>query len=243
MILALAAVGQTFAQQPPTPTSEPACSDVVFQGPGARTLYQVRVDVPAGSYGLSIPPPGVPDMPFVICHVQTGAVLTISGIDCRELSRDAPSSATDAVLDEIVESCEVLPPAAPSRTTPGRPAFCQTGESVPGGRAVTIGNAIEVTLPEGNFVVDASFIDAASVCNPEEGYWLVLRLSDCGRADISPPAPFDVHEPVNRQIQGSCVVLNPGPTPTQPLFRPAAGISPPRTGGAGLANSGLTADP
>jgi hypothetical protein len=175
-------------------------------------------------------------MPFVICHVQTGTVLTISGIDCRELSRDVPNSASGAILDEIVKSCEVLPPAPPSRAPPGRPAFCQTGESIQGGRAVTVGNAIEVTLPEGNFVVDASFIDAVSVCNPEEDYWLVLRLSDCSRADISPPAPFDVHEPVNRQIQGSCVVLNSGPTPTQPPIRPAPGISPPSTGDAGLAD-------
>ena len=56
---------------PPTPP--PACGSVLFDGPATRTINRVQIDVPAGSYSQTIPPPGSPDGAFTLCHVQTAA--------------------------------------------------------------------------------------------------------------------------------------------------------------------------
>jgi hypothetical protein len=235
------------AQEPtasPTPAATtppaPACAPVVFEGPGERTLLQVVAQLPAGSYGLSIPPPGAEPV-FTLCHVQTGAVLSISGVDCREISRQAPNAAAAAVVDHIVASCRQAPPTPVATTTPpfscALPPPVQTWEEVQGGRSVVIDGAISIHLPPGEFVIYVDDFGTASICNAEGGYQMSLFLGDCSRRDITPPQPFDVHREVTGQIQASCVVVDPTrayPTPHPPVPTGGGAITPPSTGNAGL---------
>jgi hypothetical protein len=176
-------------------------------------------------------------MPFIICHVQTGAVLTISGIDCRELSRHAPGPAAEDVIDQIVDSCEVLPLRAPPSETP--PFSCPSGEpvfegNVAGSETLVVADAIQITLPEGSFVV-RTFGSAAVICSVDPGYFMMLSFTDCRRNDIRPPNETNLT--VKSAIQASCVVLHPeaqaavAPTVFPPLN---TGIQPPNTGEAGL---------
>ncbi len=224
-------VGEPVLAQEPTPTRNTppipplACSNIVFEGPATRTINQVQVEVPAGSYAMTIPPPGSPEAAFVLCHAQTGAGITISGKTCVEISRYAPTAAGEAVLNQIISSCKVLPPPTPAPTG----FSCVSGETVAGAQTITIKNSIQVTLPEGDFVVTLIPADVVDICNADQQYDVAIRLGDCGRASI--PDPFPEHLALTNAIIESCTLLHPVTPVPEGLER----IRPPSTGNAGLA--------
>jgi hypothetical protein len=125
-----------------------------------------------------------------------------------------------------VDSCHLAPTG-----TPGLPPhLCPNGDSVAGNQTVTVAEAIQVTLPQGEYVIQVNG-DTAQICNPSFEYSLALRLSDCGRSDIAPPnAPAVLGE-----ITSSCVLLHPvTPVPAAPAPTDGVVITPPSTGSAGL---------
>lgn len=232
LVFTVLAAEPVLAQEPtPTrntpPIPPPTCTNIVFEGPATRTINQVQVEVPAGSYAMTIPPPGSPEAaPFVLCHAQTGASITISGKTCVEISRYAPTAAGEAVLSQIISSCKVLPPPTPAPTG----FSCMSGETVAGAQTITIKNSIQVTLPEGDFVVTLIAADLVYVCNADQQYDVAIRLGDCGRASI--PDPFPEHLVLTNAIVKSCTLLHP----VTPVPEELRAIRPPSTGNAGLAS-------
>jgi len=206
---------------PPTPVG--SCPQASFEGPATRTINQAQIMAPAGSYALGIPPPGSPDGAFSLCHLQTGAIITISSKTCIELGRSALSAEGTAVLNQIIASCKVLPPATPAPAS----FTCPEGDAVRGGQAMTVADSIQVELPDGDFVVTVRNADIAVFCNPSAQYDVAIRLGDCGQASI--PSPF-VDPTIIRGIVASCTLLHP----VTPLPAAPSTIQPPNTGEAGL---------
>ena len=250
MILALAAVGVTLAQEPsptPTPVTTPqpgtpptpvaSCPpQISFEGPATRTINQAQIQVPAGSYSLGITPPGLPDGAFSLCHLETGAIITMSGKTCAELGRSASSAEGTAVLNQIISSCKVVPlptPQVPPFSCPGRGDENEIVVDAPGGRPLLIADAIQVTLPAGRFVVRV-LGSSAAIC--ASNYSLVLSMADCRRVDIRPPDGANVPGlALADAIVASCVVINPvEELPVPPPVQTGGNIRPPSTGDGGL---------
>jgi hypothetical protein len=225
--LLLVALTTARAQETPEAT---ACTGIETEGGSTVIIGQVQVTLPPGDYTRTLAAPNVLDQGASICHVETGASITISGQTCEELSRESENAEEDALLDEILESCVIVP----TPTAEPTPAFaCPDGEAISGGATVTIADNLQVTLPAGNFVIDVEAGadgELAQICNPDEQYSIILRVSDCTTPVIAPPNDPDAT--VKQEIMASCVTLSPTPTPD-----PAAvvtTIQPPNTGDAGL---------
>ena len=173
---------------------------------------------PAGSYSLGITPPGSPDGAFSVCHLQTGATISISGTTCMELGRSASSAEGTAVLNQIISSCKVAPAPTPEPIN----LDCPAGERVSGGRAITIDNSIQVTLPPGDFVVTIRFEDLAWICNEAAQYDIGLDMRNCRQASI--PNPFADLAIIGAN-KDSCRLLHPETPAPDPRS-----IQPPSTG-------------
>lgn len=221
--LLLVALTNARAQEP-TPTPVSPCAGIEFEGGSPVTINFVQITAPQGDYTRTIPAPGTEGLPFSVCHVATGASVVISSETCEEVSRDAGADG-DAILDAIVASCQVIPASTPEPT----PVFaCAEGTPVSGGRPLDIEDAIQVTLPEGQYLFYVRD-GVANFCNPEEEYILTVNLSDCLSPTILPPG--DPRLAIQRQV--SCLQLRP---PTTGPFVPPANITPPHTGDAGQRN-------
>ena len=217
----------TARAQEPTPSAT-ACVGIETEGGSTVFIGQVQVTLPSGDFTRTLAVPNALDQGAGICHVETGASITISGEDCEELSRESETAAGDAILDQILASCQVAPTPTPEPT----PVFaCPDGEAAEGGATVTIAGNLQVSLPPGNFVID---VDAeadgeiATICNPDEEYSVILRVADCTTPVIAPPNDLDAT--VKQEIMASCVTLSPTPTPDPGVTI----IQPPNTGDAGL---------
>jgi hypothetical protein len=72
----------------------------------------VQVTPPGGgTYDWALLPPSSAESQFRICFIEGNALVFIS-LDCREIRRVNPGTAANAnaVLDAIVDSCEVIAP-------------------------------------------------------------------------------------------------------------------------------------
>jgi hypothetical protein len=218
----------TARAQEPTPDAA-ICQGIETDGGQTLIIANVQITLPDGDFTRSIAPPTDPASAFSICDVETGATVTISGTDCEEVSREADSDAGEAILDEIVHSCVVVPPNVPP---PGVEACPPGGTPFDGGQTVTLSDAIRLTLPEGEFVIIPSSDEVVQICKAGGTPTFSLSLVDCHRVDIA--APNDPDADLVQSIVDSCVPLNPAPAPTTAPLTPNPNIQPPNTGDAGL---------
>ena len=215
----------TVRAQEPTPTAAP-CTGFAVEGGAATVLGNVLVSLPEGQFIRTLAPPGSLELGVSICHVQSGATIVISGEACVEISRGAPDAISDALLDEIIASCQEIPPNEPP---PGYEDCPPGGYPTAGGQTITF-LSIEVTLPEGDFVLAPYPEDVVQICRVGGSPTLSLSLTDCHRVDIAPPN--DPGSEIAQAIAESCTPLNPPRDSTTPLA--ASLIQPPSTGDAGL---------
>lgn len=233
--LLLVALTTARAQEPtPEPTPDELivafCDSGHIEGGGARIIYGVEVTLPPGTYNLIIPPPDPGDPVFLLCHIESGGFLSIDATNCVENSRVTPNTEAEAAIDTIVASCHIGATPTPE---PAQVFACPDGQTVAGATTVTIEESIDVTLPPGTFVLDVGNDGLVRVCNPDDEYVVVLRLTDCTTPVISPPN--DPNVAVKQAIRDSCVALSPPPT-LSPSEQAAGLIQPPNTGDAGLRN-------
>jgi len=90
------------------------CTGIAQSGGETLTVGQNEITLPGGpDFTISAVSGG-----FEVCYVDTGASVTIS-TSCEEIDRDNPDEdpVADAVLDDIVDSCERV--ATATTTTPG----------------------------------------------------------------------------------------------------------------------------
>ncbi len=228
--LLLVAVTFTYAaaQEPtPEPTPEwPRCLGDAGS-PGGRAIdvaNGIQVTIPAGHYQQVVMPPHS-DV-FALCHLETGALVTISIETCREVSRRAATPEANAVVDQIVSSCK-LPPARPSEP------YCPAGTAVTGGRDLTIDERLRVTLPDATFVIsyDDRRPGTVTVCKVlanglSMDYSVTLSFTDCNKVSAATLTDFALAD----RLAASCVLLESGSgTPAGSGI-----IRPPDTGNAGL---------
>jgi hypothetical protein len=221
----------TARAQEPTPEPTPDfltgfCNAASIEGDGARTIGAVEITLPPGTYNIISPPPDPGDPFFILCHKESGGGLSMNAANCEENSRTVPNAEAVGVIDAIAASCRVLP--TPVAQTP-TPFVCAAGDTIAGGQTVTIADVIQVTLPPGEFAIQAGPY-VAFICNPAEEYSVVLNLEDCARSDVPPP-----NSPPSSTIDdivSSCVQLNAEASATPEV----AGVTilPPDTGDAGL---------
>ena len=224
--LLLVALTTARAQQTPEAS---ACVGIETEGGSTVIIGQIRVTLPSGNFTRTLATPNALDEGASICHVETGASITISGEACEELGRESETAEEDAILDAIIESCVVVPPNVPPPGVEDCPAG---GVPFVGGQTVTLLDVIEVTLPEGDFVVAPYPENVVQICMVGGSPTFTLSLIDCHRVDITPPNDPDAE--LVQAIVGSCVPLNPPPEPTTGPFTPSSNIQPPNTGDAGL---------
>ena len=237
LLLLLVTYTYATAQEPaPQPTPEwPRCVDGFPGQDGGRTIavnfnIGTQVTLPAGTFQELPMPPDSPN--FALCHIETGAVVTISGTTCQEFSRRAPTSAAKSVVDQVVSSCRV--PAE----RPPQP-HCHDGFYTRGGRGVTIPNAdITITLPPGEFinVYGVRGPNTALICKVQDNLvsldYSVILGSDCSKVEAA--WLEEESATVIDQIVASCTSMPGAAT----LVPPVTGtIRPPDTGNAGLAQS------
>ena len=152
-LLALSAAGLASAQVSPTPnatatfTSTPVPTGTVqnpfCQAPGRPggvpievVRDVVRVTPPGGgTYDFAILPPSSAESQFRICYIEGNAVVFVS-LECREIRRVNPGTNANAgaVLDAIVDSCEVIAPTAtpqPAVTATAAPTQAPTAFITP----------------------------------------------------------------------------------------------------------------
>jgi hypothetical protein len=194
------------------------------------------VTFPPGNYvSLIIPPETIY---FGYCHVETGAQVTLSILDCSEGSRYTPTADGAAVVERIVEQilalCEI----------PDEPAgpFCpEGGETVAGPRELNVNGDIAVALPEGSFRVyrDPEKPRTVTICAVQENgvsmrYETLLSLNGCTILSTGAIDPDEIA--TARAIGTSCRIVrdtsNDLPTPVSSGI--ANSITPPDTGSAGL---------
>jgi hypothetical protein len=223
--LLLAALTTARAQEA-TPEAT-ACTGIEEEGGSTVIIGQVQVTLPPGDYTRTLAAPNALDQGASICHVETGASITISGEACVEVSRESETDEADAILDQILASCQVIPTPTPEPT----PVFaCPERDAVSGGGTITIGGNLQVSLPDGNFIIAIDENDIAQICNVDEEYSVYLVVSDCTAPAIMPPN--DPHQEAIQDIVVSCTPLSPTPTPDPDAVTL---IQPPNTGDAGLA--------
>ena len=215
----------TVRAQEPTP-GPGACIGIETDGGQTVLLGNVLVMLPEGDFTRTIAPPNMLELGFMLCHVETGDSITISGLACEEIARQADGPAGEALLDAIIASCQVVPAPTPEP----RPVFaCPEGEVIAGGTTVTIAGNLQVSLPPGNFVIHVNENDIAQICNVDEEFSAYLLVSDCTAPAIAPPN--DPHQEAIQEIKASCISLAPTPTPDRATV---TNIQPPNTGDAGL---------
>ena len=109
-----AATGTAVATTTSTPNE---CSGVTQTGGETVTIGQNQITLPGGpEFTISGAGNG-----FEVCYVEAGASVTIS-TTCDEIDRDNPDEdpVADAVLDDIVDSCEtVLASGTPTPSSEG----------------------------------------------------------------------------------------------------------------------------
>ncbi len=110
-----AATSTPAATNTPAPTGTSAatststvstCTGIEFRGGETVTIGQNEITLPGGpDFTISSVSNG-----FVVCYVDANASVTISAT-CAEIDRDNPDEdpVADAVLDDIVASCERAP--------------------------------------------------------------------------------------------------------------------------------------
>jgi hypothetical protein len=217
----------TARAQEPTPTAS-ACVGIETEG-GQTTVHgPIQVTLPEGDFTRTIAPPNMPPYGWRFCHVETGATILISDT-CEEVSREASGEEAQAILNAIIESCVVVPPNVPPPGVDDCPAG---GVPFEGSQTVILLDAIEITLPEGDFIVAPYPENVVQICMVGGSPTFTLSLIDCHRVDITPPNDPDAE--LVQAIVGSCVPLNPPPEPTTGPFTPSSNIQPPNTGDAGL---------
>jgi len=221
----------TARAQEPTPEPTPGfldalCEGASIEGGSTRVRGDVEITLPPGTYSMTIPPPNAPQPSFHLCHQETGGFLELNSSNCEEIRRITSDAEAEAVIDSIVESCQIAPAPTPEPTA----VFaCPEGDAISGGTTVTIGDNLQVSLPPGDFVVHVNEEGIAQVCNVDEEFSVYLLVSDCTAPAIAPPN--DPHQEAIAQIKASCITLGPTPTPGAGTV---TNIQPPNTGSAGL---------
>ena len=92
------------------------CTGIAQSGGETVTIGQNEITLPGGpDFTISAASGG-----FEVCYVDAGASVTISS-DCEEIDRDNPDDdpVADAVLDDIVDSCERVTTATPTPSSEG----------------------------------------------------------------------------------------------------------------------------
>jgi hypothetical protein len=231
LLMGLGTIPAAFSQEreppPPLPMMCPSVGAIAGGQVDARGL--VEVTLPAGTFHRLLIPPET--IYFGYCHVETGAEVALSLIDCLEGSRYAPSPEAREVVDQIVASCRIS-------DAPPEP-HCPEGTTVEGGGLLTVEPDLRVTLPSGTFIVSQAPPRTVVFCSVLANgvsmrYQTVLSLNDCsqlGRSTLN-IADFDLAD----AIAASCVIIRStaGDLPTQSPRGMPAGITPPSTGDGGL---------
>jgi hypothetical protein len=137
-----------------------------------------------------------------------------------ELGRSASSAEGTAVLNQIISSCKVVPVPTPEPIN----FDCPAGERVSGGRAITIDNSIQVTLPPGDFVVTIRFRRPCLDMHEAAQYDIGLDMRNCEAGQhLQPFADLAIIGAVIDSV-GSCTRRTPAPDPGYPAAAPATAV-------------------
>jgi hypothetical protein len=115
--LLLVALTTARAQEPtPEPTPDfftAICEAADIEGGTTWILPTVEVTLPPGTYGITLGPLDPGDPAFFLCHKESGGILNMNAVSCKENSRVTPNTEAESVISAIANSCKVLPPPTP----------------------------------------------------------------------------------------------------------------------------------